>query len=762
MEPQWHAKRAQVRGMGWYFAFFFLSGFCSLVFEIVWLRLAMAKFGVTTPLVSIVLSLFMAGLAIGSGFAGRLFRMQEDRPSSWFLRLYALAELLIGLSAFVVPYALERGRLALAGAGGSWGSFSYYLASGLLIGAAILPFCLCMGATFPLAMSSIRSSFRAESPRSFSYLYLANLLGACSGTLVSAFILIELFGFQKTLALTAALNGLVAAGAWALSLGAASRAKGARALATEPREAAARVPLESGGTVLLALLFLTGLASLAMEIVWVRQFTPHLGPLVYSFAAILAVYLAFNALGARLYRTWAAPCARATEERAWPLALIAVGTCALLPLLAADPRLPLGGTVLSRAARLILGVGPLCASFGFLTPLLVDRWAGGDPDRAGRAYAVNVLGCILGPLLAGFGLLPLVGERATLLAVSLPLLALGLAAALKRGRQKGEAAGRRPAGKTIPAAGVAFSCLLVFATKDYESLYPGRQIRRDYTATVIAAGEGMKKQLLINGYAITILTPITKMMAHLPAAFLASPPRQSLVICFGMGTSFRSLHSWGGRTTAVELVPSVPHLFGYYFADGPDLLTSPLTEIVIDDGRRFLERTTSQYDVITIDPPPPVEAAASSLLYSRDFYAVLGKRLRPGGIVQQWLPYGDPTVLSATSRALKESFPHVRAFRSVEKWGLHFLASPAPIPAVPAAALARRLPPRASADLLEWGPFDTAEKQFQAVLALEVAVDNLIAADPRAPTLEDDRPVNEYYLLRRTLAPARRRMAARS
>ena len=67
---------------------------------------------------------------------------------------------------------------------------------------------------------------------------------------------------------------------------------------------------------------------------------------------------------------------------------------------------------------------------------------------------------------------------------------------------------------------------------------------RDSTATVIATGAGMDKQILVNGYGMTSLTPITKMMAHLPLAFLDRPPQNALDICFGMGTTFRSLLSW--------------------------------------------------------------------------------------------------------------------------------------------------------------------------------------------------------------------------
>ena len=118
--------------------------------------------------------------------------------------------------------------------------------------------------------------------------------------------------------------------------------------------------------------------------------------------------------------------------------------------------------------------------------------------------------------------------------------------------------------------------------------------------------------------------------------------------------------------------------------------------------------TYGQDDVITIDPPPPVEAADISLSYSKEFYQIIQRRLSPGGILQQWLPGGDAVVHASVARALKESFPYVRVFHSVEGWGYHFLASDRPLPNPTAAELARRLPPKAAADLMEWGPETSA------------------------------------------------------
>jgi predicted membrane-bound spermidine synthase len=415
---------------------------------------------------------------------------------------------------------------------------------------------------------------------------------------------------------------------------------------------------------------------------------------------------------------------------------VLLGLFALLPLLAANP-----GIHVSHLLRLIVGIAPFSGILGFLTPLLVDRWSGGDPGKAGKAYAVNILGCILGPLLSGFLLLPLISERWVLFVFSLPWLLMAV-------RPAGPSEKRFDWQAGISYAVVLLAMALVFTQKSYEDQFGHSEVLRDNTATIVAMGEGRNKRLLVNGVGITGLTPITKFMAHLPLAFLDHPPKSALVVCFGMGTTYRSLLSWDIPVTAVELVPSVPRVFGYFHADGPALLRSPQSHVVIDDGRRYLERASEQYDVITIDPPPPVQAAGSSLLYSKEFYAIISRRLRPGGILQQWLPGGDAVVRAAVARALKESFPYVRVFHSAEGWGYHFLASESPLPNPTAAELARRLPAKAAIDFLEWGPETTAEGQFSRVLRNEISLDELIAQAPAAPALQDDRPVNEYYVMR--------------
>src|SRR5437588_1258046 len=169
--------------MLWYFLFFFVSGFCGILYELIWLRLAMAQFGVTTALVSIVLSSFMTGLGAGSLGAGRLLRRYDSKITFPPLRLYALAELFIACSAIAVPAELIAGHYLLShvARAAAFSSGFYYVLSGAWVALSLVPWCACMGATIPLAMFAIRRNGRIESQRSFSFLYLSNVLGAALG-----------------------------------------------------------------------------------------------------------------------------------------------------------------------------------------------------------------------------------------------------------------------------------------------------------------------------------------------------------------------------------------------------------------------------------------------------------------------------------------------------------------------------------------------------------------------------------------------------
>ncbi len=383
--------------MRWFFGFFFVSGFCSLLYELVWLRLAMARFSVTTALVSIVLSAFMVGLGLGSWAAGRFVGRNRATQRWDGLRLYALTELLIGVSALLVPYELSWGRIFLERmeAGTSLSAGVSYLFSGIWIALTLVPWCACMGATFPFAMTAIRERFPQQSPRSFSYLYLANVCGAMTGALIPL-LFIEEWGFTGTLRIGAALNLALAICAFTLSMKRPQESK----IIDVTHASTESKPQGITESWPRYLLFATGLTSMGVEVVWVRLFTPFVGTVVYAFATILGLYLGATYLGSWLYRSRKHP-----SDGLSNVLLAWLAFSVLLPLAACDTRLP----IIPAAARVVALI-PFSIIVGFITPMLLDRFCQGDPKRAGRGYAINIVGCVLGPLISGFLLLPLLGS----------------------------------------------------------------------------------------------------------------------------------------------------------------------------------------------------------------------------------------------------------------------------------------------------------------------------------------------------------------
>src|SRR5215469_10800334 len=157
---------------GIFFIFFFVSGFSSLVYQVVWTRLAFASFGIISPVLSVVISVFMFGLSIGSWAGGKFIATLVRRTGFSAAMFYAATEFIIGLSAYAVPRLFAVGERVLLSMGAS-NSFSYLFLSAVVLAISILPWCLFMGATFPFMMAFIREESEGD-PDSFSYLYVAN------------------------------------------------------------------------------------------------------------------------------------------------------------------------------------------------------------------------------------------------------------------------------------------------------------------------------------------------------------------------------------------------------------------------------------------------------------------------------------------------------------------------------------------------------------------------------------------------------------
>jgi len=720
------------------FVLFFISGSSALVYQIVWTRLAFATFGIITPVLSVVLSVFMLGLSLGAWAGGKAIAWLQKKAGASAIVFYGGVELTIALGAFAVPKFFALGEQLLL-TSGQMDSVRYLVLSATILFSSILPWCFLMGATVPFMMAYILEQDSA-STRSFSYLYLANVLGAMSGTFLSAVVFIEAFGFRKTLWIAAAGNVLIAAisfwlGQKRVSIESISREQNE----TNESAAQAREPVDARWKVK-TMLFATGFIAMGMEVVWARAFIRVLGTQVYSFALILFAYLGATFTGSLWYRHDLKKNRSRSLAQLIPLITIA----GLIPIIITDPQLNWSwGRHFSSQGLVLLSICPLCAALGYLTPALIDGHSGGRPDKAGRVYALNVLGCILGPLFASYLLLPWMSEWIALSFLTVPFVFFFMVFCQRLSLL------RRAVWILVIGAALAWA---FFLSLNFERLHlvakKNLVVRRDYAASVTSAGEGRSKILLVNGVGMTILSPITKFMAHLPMVAHKDKPESVLIICFGMGTTYRSALSWNVDTTAVELVPSVVKAFGFYHDDAERLLTDPLGHIVIDDGRRFLKRVAAKYDVIVIDPPPPIEAAGSSLLYSREFYELAKQHMKPNAVLQAWIPRSRRPTAQAVARSLYESFPHLRAFSSIEGWGYHFLASMEPINVSDVDELVRRMPEAAQRDLLEWAQSTALRDYIEKVVANERPLSELLNPDPSIQ-ITDDRPYNEYFLMRR-------------
>ncbi len=730
------------------FLLFFVSGFCGLLYQVVWVRMAFASFGIVTSVLSVVISVFMFGLSIGSWAGGKWIGPLTQRTRISAIYLYGVAEFIIGLGAFIVPTLFFHGETVLLSAGES-DSGIYLFFSAIVIALSIFPWCVFMGTTFPFMMAFAKEVDPSHT-RSFSFLYLANVIGAMSGTLITATVLVELLGFRHTLWTAGSLNFLIAGVSAVLGLRIPDK-RPYYPTATESKVTAGTNGYLSFSD---AILFTTGFVSLAMEVVWTRAFTPVMGTQVYAFALLLFVYLLATCSGVFLYRKRNQVPGLSSYSKVELMALLSV--FAFLPVTCNDPRIFGMHTFISdprvspfslRAVLALISIAPFCVVLGYLTPQLIDGASGGNPRKAGRAYAVNILGCILGPLFASYVLLPGMGVKLALILLAIPFLIFSFVYYGSLHTKWRYLTG---------AASTVLLAVSIFWNVTYEdpgSKSENREVRRDHTATVIVEGSGREKMLWVNGVGITILTPITKYMAHLPLAFHTGQAESALVICFGMGTTYRSLLSWEIEATAVELIPSVRDSFRFFFDDVEAILKNPKGRIIIDDGRRFLRRTDAMFDVVTVDPPPPAEAAGSSLLYSEHFYTLVKRRLKSDGILQQWFGVGEPKILQAIIRSLSNSFPYVRVYPSIEGWGYHFLASASPIGTLAAEEMISRLPEPAQRDLLEWSVTKDLKADIKQILRKEIPPTQLLSTNPQV-RITDDRPFNEYFLLRRLIKDA--------
>jgi predicted membrane-bound spermidine synthase len=634
--------------------------------------------------------------------------------------------------------------------------------------AALGPATVMMGITLP-ALTRHLSTGSAHLSVAFGRLYAANTIGAILGTLASGFVLIEVLGLTGALIVGVSCSAI--AGVIALLL-ARGRAAAAAEAPRPPERTEAGRPA-SRPTLALMIAFVSGLTSLGYQVLWTRLLAAGTGGSTYVFTMILADFLIGIALGALIFGL-------VSRRLRSPIALlagsqVAVALLAIWGLVFVISR-PLGmdafnalGALRSLSGAVILVVLPATIVMGLAFPassaLLEDR-DGRVATATGKLLAANTFGAISGTFLIPFFIIPAIGSPMAVVLLAFINAATGIALAATR-------LSRPVARVGIGGAGVVAAALLVAAIAIPGAIVDpteariravGGQVERaaeDEIASVRAGRAFNAQQLWVAGTSMTLLTVDAKLMPILPL-MLRPQSESALVVAFGMGSSFRSALIAGLEVEAVELVPSVPEMFGVFYPDAEQVLANPRGRVIVADGRNHVELTDRRYDIIITDPPPPIESSGVSVIASRDYYAVGRDRLNPGGVMMQWVPYGQ---------SLEEFQAHVRTFRDVYPnvilafgpggYGLFMLGSEQPIAFDEATIRTILQRPGVLADISS--AFDSRETTEDGWVekirsALWIAGEEVAAFAGSGPLITDDRPLPEYFFLRRTYGPRVPRM----
>jgi spermidine synthase len=638
------------------------------MYQVLWLRQLSVVFGVTAYAASTVLAAFMGGLAIGSVVAGRIAD-RVQRPLRWF----GAVELGIGLSALMTPWLLDAAQtLYAAVAVRVADDFVVLTAVRLACSAAVLigPTAL-MGATLPLVVRSSVVRRGQLGPR-VGLLYAVNAGGAITGALLAGFYLIGSIGIRRTFLVAAAINAIVAAAAFMLSRGTSSEATARRneqeAIVAPSIDHLSSPPVHGTTGVLVLVFFaLSGLASLALEVIWFRMLVLLLPATTYAFTTMLATVLggisAGSAIAARMLR----------RDRDWvrTLALVNLGTgvAVLASLLALSTTYASGWKTSAPIQASVVAILPSAVLMGLGFPVGLRLWSGGGGEtnpsmarRIGIAYAINMIGAIVGATVGGFALLPLFGSQVSLSLAAGVYVLSGVLLATRAAR---------PWRLVVPAL-IAITACVVLARVQPDLFritighrYPKGEIvlwREEGVQTTVSVNRapgGMQVMYLDGLHQANDsfdMVRVHSQIGLLPLA-LHPAPRDVLVIGLGGGATAGAVSRHAGvDVDVVELSDSVVRGAARFAHVNNDVLRQPHVRLKVSDGRNYLALTTKRYDVITADIIQPRHAGAG-LVYSREYFEHARNSLKEDGIMLQWIGHRPEVEYRLIMRTFLEVFP---------------------------------------------------------------------------------------------------------
>ncbi len=746
------------------------TGFAGLVYEVAWQRWLATLLGAHSEATAAVLGLFLGGLSLGYAGFGALTRRLAGRGRGALLVAYGAVEAAIGIWAFVFPglFAAAQAlafRLPFAGAGLQFGC------DVALSAALVVPPATVMGATIPVLTQALSRGVQ-DSTRIHALVYALNTGGACAGALAAAFWLIPAHGLDGTLRAVGGVN-LAAGGAYALLGAALGRARPAAAAAPDPApEPAGELPELRG---YLAIAFLAGFAMMTFQTVLNRVGAFSFGSSQLTFAMIVAVFVLCIALGSLavsllprvpdavlLGCLWALSLAFFLLYR--PLQNAPYWAHVLRTFFRDEPEAFLPYQLAVLLALLAVLSVPVLLS-GALLPLLfhhLRRRVGELGRTAGRIYAWNTLGSLAGALVGGYLLLFFldlhqvyrVALGALLLAAILQsaLLAAGARRALALGLvvPAGAALALLPAwaGERLSVGAFRQRTPLPTSYAGPEAFYAARrEVSRlvryedDPVASIAVVEIGGALALLTNGKNDSSLgrdQPTTVLLGLLPALFARAAER-ALVVGYGTGVTAGALAALPETREVVvaEISRGVIHSAPLFDHGNHGASSHPKVRIAEGDALRTLLRSAGEFDVIASEPSNPWVVGVENV-YSRDFLSAARARLRPGGVLAQWVQLYDmdDETLALVLRTFASAFEHVAVWYGI---GVDLLVLGFDDPA--GALDVGRLEARAAQPAFASGLAGAGVESFAELLAHELLPLGVVRRDDPGPVHTLLRPV---------------------
>lgn len=635
-----------------FYPIFFISGVCSLAYELIWIKMFIPIFGIGLYSVSAVVSSFMGGLALGSYICGKVIDYKKN-----LLKYYAFFEFLIGTYSLILPLLINTNRTTMPFFYNNISSNFYIFSIFRFMFAFVLLIipCSLMGATLPVMSRVLIISSRGNVEKDFSILYALNTFGAVCGCLIVTFFMLEHFGIAVSSYMFAVINMLIGIFVYLYGLNHKFDYLNSPEKFLNTRRNEVLSNISSCPRNVLFVAFLCGFCALSFEILLVRVLATLLPNDVYLFSIVLITILIAISFGSFLNSAWITK----FKNYSFVLGISMVISGFILAVTLRYLPFQLGKLgyfnwhICWYIAIVCLGmIFPAGFFMGIIFPNLVALYSAGIKSvghDVGSVYSMNTFGAVLGSFLTGFIFIPFLGLRNTFFSCLAVYILAGEFVFIATFKKI----------KSIPILIFTITLSSIFLLKQ---LIPVNLFRDIFVENISDGGKlvfykegivcsmGVFKHKVGFGLRYSDRTAVGaevsqtglarsnhRLKAHIPM-ILHKDPHTVINIGFGTGISAYSLTLHNiDRVDNVEICAQTLEVTKFFIDNLSNLFNNSKTNLIIDDGRNFLFVTKRKYDIIFVYPFHPL-LAENIYFYTKDFLQLCKSKLNPDGLISIWFP----------------------------------------------------------------------------------------------------------------------------